>query len=82
MNYAWYDAVGTVGVATIVITYMLLQTERIRSGRFLYSLLNAVGASLILISLYYSFNLPSAIVESFWLVISIYGLVRAVYRGS
>ena len=79
--YAWYDILGTIGVATIVITYVLLQTQRIRSEQPLYSLLNAVGASLILISLYYSFNLPSVIVESFWLVISIYGLVRAAARG-
>lgn len=50
MNFAWYNILGTAGVATIVITYVMLQTERLRSDSFSYSVLNAVGAILILIS--------------------------------
>ena len=79
MTYAWYDMLGTLGVAVIVVTYVLLQIERVRSDQLLYSLLNAAGAALILISLFYSFNLPSFIVESFWLTISLFGIVK--YRG-
>ena len=74
MSVAWYDILGTAGVAIIILTYILLQLERIRSGQLLYSLLNAVGASLILISLYYDFNFPSFIVEFFWLLISLFGI--------
>ena len=74
MPVAWYDILGTAGVAIIILTYILLQLERIRSGQLLYSLLNAVGASLILISLYYDFNFPSFIVEFFWLLISLFGI--------
>lgn len=70
----WYDILGTVGVGVIVLTYVLLQIGRIRSDQLAYSLLNAVGAVLILISLYYAFNLPSFIVEFFWLVISLFGI--------
>ncbi|MCC7307426.1 MAG: hypothetical protein IT173_07660 [Acidobacteria bacterium] len=65
---------GTAGVATIVITYILLQTERLRSDSLYYSLLNAVGAILILISLYFEFNFPSFVVEFFWLLISLFGI--------
>jgi hypothetical protein len=74
MAYAWYDILGTVGVAIIIFTYILLQLERIRSEQLVYSLLNAVGAALILISLYYDFNFPSFIVEFFWLLISLFGI--------
>jgi len=80
MTYAWYDILGTAGVAVIVITYILLQIERIRSEQLIYSLLNALGAAFILISLYYSFNLPSFIVELFWLVISIFGIGKYLMR--
>jgi len=80
VRYAWYDIVGTIGVATIIITYILLQIGRIRSDQLAYSLLNAVGATLILISLYYSFNLPSFIVEFFWLLISLFGIARTLRR--
>jgi hypothetical protein len=71
VTFAWYDILGTLGVGIIVLTYVLLQLERVRSDQLSYSLLNAIGALLILISLYYTFNLPSFIVEFFWLLISL-----------
>jgi hypothetical protein len=80
MTYAWYDILGTLGVAIIIITYVLLQLERIRSQHLLYSLLNAIGALLILVSLYYSFNFPSFVVEPFWLLISLFGIGKYLLR--
>jgi multisubunit Na+/H+ antiporter MnhB subunit len=77
---SWYDILGTVGVAVIIIAYVLLQTERLRSEQLAYSLLNAVGATLILISLYYAFNFPSFVVEFFWLVISLFGIGKYLVR--
>jgi hypothetical protein len=82
MSLAWYNILGTVGVATIVITYVLLQTERLRSDSLLYSLLNAAGAALILISLYFEFNFPSFVVEFFWLMISLFGIGKYWIRMS
>ena len=49
MIYAWYDILGTLGVAIIVVTYVFLQFGRLRSEHIAYSLLNAAGASLILV---------------------------------
>ena len=80
MTFAWYDILGTVGVAVIILTYVLLQIERIRSGQLMYSLLNASGATLILISLYFSFNFPSFVVEFFWLLISLFGIGKYFLR--
>ncbi|HMJ07748.1 MAG TPA: hypothetical protein VK468_02005 [Pyrinomonadaceae bacterium] len=80
MSYAWYDIVGTIGVAIIIITYVLLQIEKIRSGQLLYSLLNAAGASLILVSLYFDFNFPSFVVEFFWLLISLFGIGKYILQ--
>ena len=76
MKIAWYDILGTIGVGVIVVTYLLLQLGRIKSDQLIYSVLNGVGATLILISLYYQFNLPSVIVEAFWLVISVFGIAK------
>ena len=80
MNYAWYDIVGTLGVAVIIVTYVLLQVEKIRSEQITYSILNAAGASLILVSLYFDFNFPSFIVEFFWLLISLFGIGKYLFR--
>jgi hypothetical protein len=76
----WYDIIGTLGVAVIILTYVLLQLERVRSTQLIYSLLNAIGASLILVSLYFDFNLPSVVVEAFWLVISLFGIGKWMSR--
>lgn len=82
MTYAWYDILGTFGVVVIIMTYVLLQIERLRSDSFLYSMMNAVGASLILVSLYYSFNFPSFAVEFVWLLISLFGIGKYVRNRS
>jgi hypothetical protein len=72
-----YDAVGTFGSGLIIIAYLLLQLERIRSTSLSYSFFNALGAALILFSLIYSFNLPALVIEAFWLLISLFGIYRA-----
>ena len=77
---SWYDILGTIGVALIIVTYVLLQMERVRSEELKYSLLNAAGAILILISLYYSFNFSAFIVEFFWLLISLFGIGKYLMR--
>ena len=81
MSFAWYDILGTLGVGAIVLTYVLLQLEYLRSPQLIYSLLNAVGSALILVSLYFSFNFPSVIVEIFWLLISLFGVGKYLVRG-
>lgn len=78
MTFAWYDILGTAGVAVIVVAYFLLQSGRLRSDQLAYSVMNGGGAVLILVSLYYDFNFPSFVVEFFWLLISLYGIARSV----
>lgn len=76
MQYAWYDSVGSIGVGIIILTYILLQAEKIKSESLIYSLLNASGASLIIVSLIYNFNFSAFIVEFFWVLISLYGIAK------
>ena len=80
MSFGWYNILGSAGVTVIIVTYVLLQTERLRSDQLLYSLLNAIGAVLILISLYFEFNFPSFVVEFFWLLISLFGVGKYFAR--
>lgn len=82
MQYHWYDLVGLIGVATILITYLLLQLGKLRSEGLAYSLLNAAGAGLIVLSLLFDFNLSAFLVEAFWVLISLVGIIRALLNGS
>ncbi|HEV8589947.1 MAG TPA: hypothetical protein VGQ72_13820 [Pyrinomonadaceae bacterium] len=76
MQYAWYDFAGNIGVALMVLAYLLIQAEKVRSRNLSYSLMNGIGALLVVVSLLYRFNLSAFLVESFWFVISVYGLLK------
>lgn len=75
MGYS--DIIGLFGVALVLISYALLQLERMDPKSIIYSAMNLIGALLILVSLYYTFNLASFIIEIAWLAISFYGLCKA-----
>ena len=76
MSYGPLDLVGNVGVVILIITYLLLQLNKIRSDDLAYSLLNAAGASLIVLSLSVNFNLSAMLMEVFWVLISLVGIYR------
>jgi len=73
-----HDMVGIVGVACVLGAYFLLQIGRWHQDTPRYSVVNAIGALLILFSLYFDFNLPSVIIEIAWLLISLLGIYRTV----
>jgi hypothetical protein len=74
------DFIGLIGVAMILFTYAALTFEKMDPKGWAYSTGNGVGALLILISLYYSFNLASFVIEIAWLAISAFGLWKAWRR--
>jgi hypothetical protein len=77
MNYTFFDFLGNIGVFLILLMYLGLQAEKIDARSVMYSSLNALGAALILISLYFKFNLSAFVIEFFWLIISIYGMHKS-----
>jgi multidrug transporter EmrE-like cation transporter len=76
MSYGLLDFVGNIGVVILVITFLMLQLNKIPSDGLAYSLLNAVGASLIVVSLLFDFNLSALLMEVFWVLISFVGIYR------
>jgi hypothetical protein len=80
MQFTFYDLIGSIGVSIIIVTYFLLQTERIKSENIYYSILNVFGSSLIILSLIFNFNLAALIQEAFWVLISIYGVAKCFLK--
>ncbi|MGH7099277.1 MAG: CBU_0592 family membrane protein [Stellaceae bacterium] len=72
-----YDLAGFAGAAIIIIAYLANQRGRLRSDDWRYPLANLIGAALILVSLFFEWNFPSAVIEVFWIAISLYGLARS-----
>lgn len=74
------DLLGLLGVVIIIIAYVLIQTEKLATTKPIYSILNILGASLILFSLLFDWNLSAVLIEVFWILISIYGLARVLNK--
>ena len=76
MTYGLLDLVGNIGVVILIITYLMLQLNKLSSDSLAYSVLNAAGASLIVFSLLFDFNLSALLMEVFWVLISFVGIYR------
>jgi len=76
MKYGLLDLLGNIGVIVLMITYLMLQLNKLSSDSLAYSVLNAVGAGLIVVSLTSNFNLSALMVEVFWVLISCVGIYR------
>ena len=68
------DLIGYTGVALLIITYAMLQLDRIDPKGFWYSFNNMIVAILVTVSLVYTPNLASLVIEFFWFIISAYGI--------
>jgi len=75
-NVTWFDLAGFLGVLLIIVAYLLLQLDKLPSSAPSYSLLNAAGALLIMVSLLFKFNFSAFLIEVFWFLISLLGLSR------
>lgn len=73
MNLQFHDLIGGIGAVILLVTYFLLQINRISAKSMLYSQLNGFGSGMILISLSFDFNLSAFLIESSWFVISLIG---------
>ena len=74
------DLIGLTGVALLIITYALLQLDRIDPKGFWYSFNNLLVAILVTVSLVNTPNLASIVIEIFWFLISLYGVVMFFKR--
>tara|TARA_R110000764_G_scaffold49576_1_gene109585 strand:+ start:240 stop:488 length:249 start_codon:yes stop_codon:yes gene_type:complete len=74
------DIIGYIGVALLVVTYAMLQLDRIDPKGFWYSFNNMIVAMLVTVSLLYTMNKASMVIEVFWFIISAYGIIMYFKR--
>ena len=74
------DLIGLTGVALLIVTYALLQLDKIDPKGFWYSFNNLLVAIQVTVSLIYTPNLASIVIEVFWFLISLYGVVMFFKR--
>lgn len=72
------DFIGIIGVILMLTGYYLLNTYKVTAAYLSYQLLNLFGASFILFSLLFKWNLASVIIETIWILISMIGIYKIV----
>jgi len=70
------DAVGSAGALVVVAAYFATQMRMMNSDDLAFPVLNLAGSILIVYSLFENFNLASMLIESFWILISMIGIVQ------
>ncbi|WP_170565231.1 CBU_0592 family membrane protein [Ruegeria atlantica] len=72
------DAVGSFGAMVVVAAYFATQMRMMNSDDLAFPILNLAGSALIVYSLLQNFNLASMLIECFWIVISIIGIIQFI----
>ena len=75
MPPALFDAIGVFGFGLYVLNYTMLTFHRLTSHCKTYFAINLVAASMVLTGMAYSFNLASALIQMFWIGISIAAII-------
>ncbi|MBL3676998.1 MAG: hypothetical protein JKP92_05735 [Alphaproteobacteria bacterium] len=81
MGVTWDAAaemMGLMGAGLYLVTYAIIQHRRDFVKTLGYSLMNLVAAGLVLFSLCFAWNGPSAFIQVSWICISLFGLARCL----
>lgn len=77
-DLTWIDALGSTGTIIVATLYFATQMRYLNSSDLLFPLGNLLGSALITFSLAYNFNLASALMEFFWISISLIGIYKSL----
>jgi hypothetical protein len=73
------DIIGCFGTIVVLLAYVLLQIRKLDSHDVLFSFLNLTGGLMMLISLFYSWNLAAVAMEVAWILISGFGMFKVLF---
>ena len=75
-NLTIVDAIGSFGALIVVAAYFATQMRMVNSDDLAFPVVNLLGSVLIVYSLVYNFNLASMLIEGFWIIISLIGIIQ------
>jgi hypothetical protein len=71
---------GLLGAGFYILSYVLLTSRVLSSEHGMYFALNLAASTLVMISLSHEFNAASAVIQTFWIVVSLWGLLSRFGR--
>jgi len=72
------DIGGVIGVAMMLFAYAAAQLHRLDPTKAPSLVMNLLGSSLVLASLFQKFNLAAALMEGAWALVALFGLIRVM----
>ena len=79
-SLSWADFVGSIGTLIVTAAYFATQFRYLNSDDLLFPAANLIGSLFMAYSLVYAFNIASALMELFWILISLAGIVNYMRR--
>ena len=70
------DILGWVGGTEVLIAYIIVAFKIVTAENFYYQLLNLKGAFFLIVNTWYHEAYPSSIVNSIWVGIAIYTMIK------
>ncbi|KRE89441.1 hypothetical protein ASG87_03630 [Frateuria sp. Soil773] len=80
MTFYWHDWAGYLGVALVLLAFLLLQAHKLRGNGLVYQLMNVLGAIGVILSLSFGqgpINWPAFLMQLAWIVIGVFGIVHS-----
>lgn len=75
-----YEVIGWIGTGLVLLAYFLVSTRKIAPTSKEYQLMNLFGALGIIVNSSIHMAIPSVGLNVVWLLIAVYGLVKAVKK--
>jgi hypothetical protein len=76
-----FEMIGVAGFGLYVMNYTLLTFHKLHSHDALYFAINLIAAAMVMCGLLVSFNLASAMIQAFWVVISTAAIIVRLRRS-
>lgn len=73
-NYVWFDAIGWVGAAALLIAYAMVSHKKLEGDSATYQLLNISGSLLLAANTIFYGSYPSTFVNLIWAGIAVFSI--------
>ena len=74
-NYVWFDAIGWVGAAALLVAYAMVSHKKLEGDSATYQLLNISGSLLLAANTIFYGSYPSTFVNLIWAGIAVFSII-------
>lgn len=75
-NRIWFDVIGWVGAAILLIAYAMVSARKLEGNSVTYQLLNIVGSILLAANTIFYRAYPSSFVNLIWMGIAVFSIAN------